>query len=130
MTHQIEQTVEFDAASETIYNLITDEEKHTAFTGMEAKIDNTVGGKFTAYAGNISGENTELVPHSKISQKWRGEDWEKGIYSTLTYSLTEKDGKTTVKFTQNGVPDPEVEKIAQGWHDFYWNKINEYLEKS
>lgn len=128
-TKTIRQTVTFKASPHEVYEALMDSEKHSEFTGSEAKISRDVGGKFTIYGGEIEGENLYLVQDQKIVQSWRYSDWPEGHYSKATFSLKKSDGGTTLTFTQTGVPEDKYEDISQGWHDYYWGPMKERLEK-
>lgn len=126
----IVQLAVFDAPAQLVYDALTDSRRHADFTGDEANINPKVGGTFTAYGDYISGTFVKLVPGKKIVQKWRASDWPAETYSVVTIDLQEKRGVTTLHFTQEEVPDQFADEIAQGWHDFYWDRLREYLEKS
>jgi len=108
--------------------MLMDSKKHAAFTGEEAKIDNTAGGAFTAYDNFIEGTTIELEPDKKIIQQWRAADWPEGHYSTAIFELSEKNGATTLHFTQENVPDTFAEDVADGWHEHYWEKMQSMLK--
>ncbi len=129
MSKTIRQTATFKASAHDIYEALMDQKKHAKFTGGEAKINRKVGGEFSISDGEISGKNLELVPDKKIVQSWRYSDWKAGEYSTATFSLEEKDGKTRLTFTQTDVPNEHYEDIKQGWKDYYWGPMKEMLEK-
>ena len=126
MSKIIKQTVTFKKTPHEVYEMLMDAKKHTAFTGAKAKINNKVGGKFSAYDGYCDGVNLELVPDKKIVQTWRASDWPEGHYSTATYELTKVKGGTKLSFTQKDVPEDQYADIKQGWIEFYWDKMKEY----
>ena len=129
MSKTIKQTTTINASPDEVYEALMDSKKHAEFTGDDAKIDNKVGGKFTAYGDYIEGENVELVADKKIVQKWRASDWPDAHFSTATFELKEKDGKTELKFTQENVPDENFDEISKGWYDYYWNPLNNYFKE-
>lgn len=120
----------FNATPDEVYDLIMDERKHAAFTGAEAKIENKVGGKFIAWDSYIQGENLELEEGQKIVQKWRAEEdgWPDDIFSEVTFIFKEKDDGCELTLTQTGVPDEAYKNIEQGWIDYYWKPMEDYLE--
>jgi len=125
----ISQTESFEAAPIEIYNAFMDEKKHAEFTGSSAVIDNKVGGKFEVWDGYASGKNIELTPGKKIVQTWRANDWPEGVESEITLKLSEENGKTKLAFSQTGIPDEFADDVEQGWIDFYWQPLKEYLKK-
>jgi activator of HSP90 ATPase len=123
----IEQKVTFQASPERIYQALLDSELHTQFTGATAVIDASKNGRFKVWDGYAEGTITELVPNSKIVQRWRAADWPEDVWSTVTITLSERDNKTELIFTHEGVPDEFADDIAQGWHDFYWQPLKKWL---
>ena len=128
-TKTIRQSVTFRASPHVVYEMLMDSRKHAGFTGEKARIDRKVGGKFTAYAGYITGVNLELVADKKIVQSWRGSDWPEGLFSRVTFSLEEVQGGTRLTFRQSGVPEAHYDDINQGWRDYYWKPMREMMEK-
>jgi len=125
----IKQEIMFDSKPHDIYELLMDSEKHASITGDPASISRDVGGEILAGDGYIDGENLELVTDKKIVQKWRGNDWPEGHYSTATFELVEHEKQTKLVFTQTEVPENQYENISQGWYDYYWEPMKELLEK-
>lgn len=126
-TKTIKQTVVFNTNPHEVYETLMDSKKHSEFTESEAKISRNINGKFSAWGGDISGTNLELVKDKKIVQKWRSNDWPEGHYSTATFELKKVGGKTKLIFTQIDVPEDNYDSIKQGWIDFYWNKMKAKL---
>lgn len=125
---KITQTILFQASAHDVFELLMNSSKHAAFTGEAATISRKVGGTFTAYGEYITGENVEIVKDSKIVQKWRAADWPEGVFSIVTFSIAIVPGNgSKLVFTQEGVPDDQFESIKQGWNDFYWDPMKEYL---
>ena len=128
MYRSIRQEVAFKAKPVTIYRMLMDAKKHTAFTGGPVELTNEIGGKLSAFGGAITGVNIELVPNKRIVQMWRAGDWPEGHYSTATFELaTSKDG-TQLAFTQTGVPENKYAEISKGWQSQYWDKMKAALE--
>ena len=126
-TKSIRQTAVFKAGPKEIYELLMDSKKHSAFSGGAARISRKVGGRFTAYDDYASGVNVKLVPGKLIVQTWRASDWPKAHYSTITFQLEKKGTGTKLTFIQTGVPIDQYEDVKQGWKDWYWEKMKEYL---
>ena len=123
----LKQAVMFDASSHEVFELLMDSKKHAAFTGDSAKISRKSGSSFSAYGGYIEGKNIEIVPDKKIVQSWRASDWEEGHFSKATFEFKELKGKTKMTFTQENIPASQFASIKQGWIDFYWNPMKDYL---
>jgi activator of HSP90 ATPase len=124
----INQTETFvNTNTQELYNLLMDSALHAAFTGDEATISPEVGGDYSAYGGYSTGKNIELVPGKRIVQTWRASDWPEDVESTCMYEFEQIGNDAIIKFTQTGVPYDQEESITQGWIDFYWEPIREYL---
>jgi len=128
-TKNIKQTVTFKTTPHEIYEALMDSRKHSKFTEGKASISKKVGGKFSISDGYIEGTNLELVPDEKIVQSWRASDWSEGHYSKVTFKLSKVEKGTRLDFTQTGVPEDQYEDISQGWKDYYWGPMKEFLEK-
>src|ERR1700737_5511973 len=78
MTPVIEQTVSFpNITPAELYELFMDSAKHSAATGMPAKVSRKLGGKWSAFGGMILGKTLALVPNRLIVQAWRSSAWKK-----------------------------------------------------
>ena len=131
-TRDIKQTEHFEASPAEIYDAIMDSKKHAQFTGAAAKIENKVGGNFSAHGGYITGKNLELVPGKKIVQSWHAEEdhWPDDYFSKITFDLKQdKKGGTTLNFTHEGVPVEHADSIEDGWVTYYWEPLKEMFEK-
>jgi len=106
-----------------LYNVLTQPELLRAFTNSQVESDVKVGGKFSLFGGQISGEYLELVSNKKISQKWRSKSWPEGHHSIVTFVLNDKGDATELSLVQKGVPTSEFEKTSEGWQRYYWESI-------
>lgn len=125
----ISQEIVISASADRIYDAFMDEKKHSTFTGADAKIENKVGGTFKVWDGYATGKNIELIPGKKIVQSWHASDWPEDQTSKITIDLIAQDDKTKLKFDQKNVPDEFAGDVEQGWEDFYWKPLKEYLTK-
>lgn len=91
-------------------------------------MDAKVGTKFSLWGGDIHGKNIDVIVGKKLVQEWFGGDWEKP--SIVTFTLTEKKGKTTIALRHSNIPDEEAQEIADGWKMYYLGPLKDYLEKS
>jgi activator of HSP90 ATPase len=126
----IKQVVKFPISPGTLYEILLDSNKHSVFTQSQAVIDPTVGGTFSVYDGYAEGKNIELIPGQKIVQSWRANDWPDNIYSTVTFSFKSLPQGTELTFTQVDIPTDYEADVAQGWQDFYWQPLIDYLKQS
>ncbi|ADJ25816.1 Activator of Hsp90 ATPase 1 family protein [Dehalogenimonas lykanthroporepellens BL-DC-9] len=124
----IVQLAVFEFPVRRVFEALTDSARHAAFTGDRADIHAEPGGGFSAYGGYITGSFIDIKSPSLVVQDWRASDWPDGVNSRVTIELQEKRGTTTLMLNQEGVPAEFAEAIAQGWHDYYWDRLREYLE--
>lgn len=123
----IHQEVIFAASPARVYRALMDSAQHSAFTGAPANISSEEGGAISAHEGYISGRNVSLVADRRIVQAWRGMDWPEGHYSIVRFELEPEGDKTRLRFDQDGVPEPVVKHIEQGWKAKYWEPLQKYL---
>lgn len=131
-TKDIKQEIEVKAPAKEVYEAFMDQKKHSKIINSSAKIEREIGGKFELYNGDIIGETLELLPNTKIVQKWRYnyEDWPEDHFSEIILELVEKDKNTCViKFEHNGIPEKYTDEISKGWYEYYWNPLKALLEK-
>lgn len=113
---------EFTASPDSVYRMLTDPQMLNAITQGSASFEPKVGSSFSLFGGNVTGENVELVPNSKIVQKWRFKEWLEGHYSTVEMTITERKGKTILTLTQKGVPIDDATRTEDGWKRNVWGR--------
>jgi uncharacterized protein YndB with AHSA1/START domain len=125
----IKQKIHFNAKPEDVYEYLTNARKLSNITGGKSSNAAKVGGKFSAYDDYIQGTNEELAPGKKIVQKWSCADFPKDHKSTVTIIFKKVGEKQCeIDFTQENVPDDLYEDLSQGWNEFYWEPIKDYIE--
>jgi uncharacterized protein YndB with AHSA1/START domain len=128
MPRSIKQEVVIAADTESVYEALMDSRTHRAFTGAPARVSKKVGGAATCYDGQLSAVNVELEPGKRIVQAWRAKNWKAGVWSVVAFNLKKRGKtKTTLTFTQYGVPDDKYADINKGWKSHYWSKLNDYF---
>jgi len=121
-TKTIKLKEEFRAPPMEVYNAMINPQMLNAITQGSATMDPKEGGAFSLFAGTVTGTNIKLVPGSKIVQKWRFNTWPEGHFSNVNIELTEKEGKTILRLTQEGVPSDEGERTEEGWKRNIWGR--------
>ncbi len=53
--------------------------------------------------------------------------WPNDHYSICTFVFEKVPKGTKLKFTQTGIPEHKAESLKEGWKEFYWNRIKEFL---
>ena len=134
MCKTIKQRVKFKADPATIYDLLADSRKHSAFTGKSAVISRKIGGTFALGKSNgesdITGINVDLVPGRRIVQAWRHRKFPEGIFSMAAVTLKPTaDGGTELVLTHRGVPKDLIPDTEQAWRDQYWHRMKAYLDR-
>jgi len=86
-----------------------------------------VGGTFALFGGYISGRHIELVPDELIVQAWRVGSWVRGLYSIISFQLTQEGAGTRIIFDHAGFPKGQAEHLASGWQEHYWDPLGKIL---
>ncbi|ABF42876.1 conserved hypothetical protein [Candidatus Koribacter versatilis Ellin345] len=130
MTKAIQQSVTFPASARELFETYVDSRKHTASTGMPAKISRKVGGKFSGFGGMIGGRNLMLVPGQMIVQAWRSAAWKKtDANSILTITFTDTKSGGRVDLVHVNVPAHDHRGVTEGWKKYYWKPWRAYFRK-
>ncbi|HEX3377826.1 MAG TPA: SRPBCC domain-containing protein [Candidatus Acidoferrales bacterium] len=129
MTPTIQYSATFEKANPAkLYELFADSAKHSAATGMPAKISRKVGGDWTAFGKMLRGKNLVLIPNRMIVQTWRSSEWKKSDPDSIlvvTFEKT-KDG-AKADLVHVGVPEYDHEGVTEGWIKYYWEPWKAYL---
>ncbi len=130
-TNSINQVAIFNSTAKQVYEALIDDRKLSFITGSIANIDKNVNGKFNVFDGYCHGYNIELIPNKKIVQAWHfAEDgWPEDHFSICTFILEESENKTILTFTQTEVPEHKVDALSNGWEDYYWKPLYEFLNQ-
>jgi len=122
----IKQTYKINAPAKKVWQALIDHKEIDYWGAGPATMDDKVGTEFSLWNGDIHGKNIEVVDGKKLVQEWFGGDWDEP--SIATFTLSEKDGRTTIELHQTNVPDSDFDDIADGWKQYYLGPIKEYLE--
>lgn len=112
-----------------LYEMFMNSAKHTAASGMPAKISPKVGGKWSAFGGMILGKNLVLIPNRMIVQTWRASHWKESDSDSILVVTFEKSpgGGARVELDHVGVPMHDQTGVTQGWVKYYWEPWKAYL---
>lgn len=122
-TSSLTQKVSFDIVPNVLYETFLDSNRMSAISGGPAKVENKVNGEFSLFDGTVQGTIVELVPGSKIVQKWRFKSWPEKHYSQVTYQFEAKGEKTLLTLSQTGIPASDFERTRSGWESYFWQRI-------
>ena len=129
MTPAIQQSVEFDAKPETLYEMYMDSKQHSDATGAPAKVSRKAGGAFTAFGGQLKGQNLLLIPNKMIVQSWRAEMWKASDQdSILVIRFNKTKTGSRVDLAHVNVPEYDHQGVTDGWRHYYWEPWRVYLE--
>ena len=130
MSEKLKLSIELPASPEAVYHAWLDSDEHAAFTGSPAHIDPSVGGKYEAWDGYISGITRELQPPHRIVQTWRTTEFPEKAPDSLLEVLLEPAGNgTRLTLVHTEIPDGQSEEYEQGWQDYYFEPLKAYFKK-
>ncbi|KAL3479103.1 activator of Hsp90 ATPase [Aspergillus californicus] len=114
---------EFRTTAEELFKTFTDPQRLAAFTrGAPRQFDGAhVGGKFSIFDGNVTGEFVKLESPKLLVQKWRLAQWPAGHFSTLeiNFDQNDVDGVTQMRVSWTGVPVGQEDVTIQNWDVYY-----------
>ncbi|HEX3851883.1 MAG TPA: SRPBCC domain-containing protein, partial [Polyangiaceae bacterium] len=105
----------------------TNSATHSKFTGAPAEIEAKVGGAWSAYGGQISGRNIELVEGVRIVQTWRAGTWPAGSHTLVRFALSSDGAGTKLTLDHDAVTDEQVPHLAAGWEKMYWEPLRKFF---
>jgi len=123
-------TTTIPVAPTTLYFAWIDSDHHSAMTGGTAKFDPTVGAKFTAWNGYISGKLVILDLGRRIVMSWRTTDFPRDASDSRVEVHFEALGPSTrVLILHTEVPEGQSEKVRSYWNDKYFGPMRTYFSK-
>lgn len=117
-----------DASPETIYELLTEPERHRQWNGTSVELDPRPGGVYRVLVGGqyqAAGEFVEVVPNERVvfTFGWDQPDHPIPPGSTrVVYELIPNGDKTLVRLTHRDLPDDAVSDHGEGW-DHYLGRL-------
>jgi uncharacterized protein YndB with AHSA1/START domain len=122
MQHELRESVLIDAEPEEIYSYFTDSAAMVEWMGQSARLDPRVGGELQIEINDsaVRGRYLLLDPPRRIVFSWgfASSDELPPEASTVEVKLTKETGGTRVELVHSGLPEPERDKHAHGWHYF------------
>lgn len=135
---EIKQSIRIKSPKARVFNALTSGQELMRWFPSRVESDARPGGKFkfvfefnaAEQNGTQEGAYIATTPNEKFSYGWTVKP--SGLATTVSISLTETDGETTVNLVHSGWPDnPEGEKMRDGhagpW-SFYLPNLKAYLE--
>ncbi|EEP80437.1 conserved hypothetical protein [Uncinocarpus reesii 1704] len=120
---------EFRTTAEEMYTTFTDPQRLAIFTrAAPRRFDGAeVGGQFSIFDGNVSGEFVKLEKPTLIVQKWRLAQWPEGHYSTqeIHFDQNDVDCVTSLRVKWDGVPIGQEDVVQRNWEVYYVRSIKQ-----
>ena len=127
MQRSIHQIYSFKASIADVWRALTDPKWIDEWGGGPAKMDGSVGTKFTLWGGDIHGTNIEVLPKRKLVQEWYGGKWP--APSIVTFELSSHGETTTITLTHLDLPEKAFKEIEEGWREYYLGPLQGFLEQ-
>ncbi|MEJ2193954.1 MAG: SRPBCC domain-containing protein [Ignavibacteriaceae bacterium] len=130
MIESIKISEVFPVSAKRLYDAWLNSEEHSEFTGSKAEIRPTVGSRFSAWDGYITGTNITLQPYGRIVQNWRATDFPKGAMESKLEILFEKTNSgTRVTLIHTKLPSAKIKDYEKGWVEHYFKPMKKYFKK-
>jgi hypothetical protein len=118
------------AAPTTLYLAWLSSEQHSAMTGGVAKIDATVGGKYSAWGGYISGKLVILDLGRRLVMSWRTTDFPREAPDSRVEIFFEALGASTrLTILHTEIPEGQAEKYKAMWNEKYFGPMRTFFSK-
>jgi len=128
MSITIHQEITINASVQRVYEALTDAKQFAKLSGAKAQINPAAGGQFSCFDDMITGQTIEAMPGNRLVQAWRVGNWGPGIYSIVKFEFEKiSDEKSKIIFDHTGYPQEHSEHLEQGWHNKYWQPLNNYF---
>jgi hypothetical protein len=117
-------------APTTLYLAWLDSDQHSAMTGGAAKIEGSVGSKFSAWNNYITGKLITLDLGRRIIMSWRTTDFPRDAAdSRVEIQFEALGGNTRITILHTEIPEGQGEKYKKGWMDNYVNPMRAFFSK-
>jgi activator of HSP90 ATPase len=130
MPESLQYQVDLPVSPERVYRAWLDSHEHSQFTGQPARIENKVGGAYSALDGKIEGEMQVLSPFSRIVQTWRSRDWpQQGPVPEAELTIEPTCLGSLLMLSLTGIPDGKTRQVLDLWGNSYFRPLNRYFEE-
>jgi activator of HSP90 ATPase len=127
----INQVVYFKTSSSDIYTILTDERRHSSFTGDFVHIKDSEDEPFSLYDGLVTGKNIILEKGKKIvwSFMLHKPGWPADHFSEAAIILTDANNECRLELFHTAIPESFCKELETFWKDNYWEPLQYYLER-
>lgn len=122
----IRQTYTIHAPVENVWQALVEPKIIAKWGGGPAKMSAAEGAAFSLWGGDIHGKNLKVVSKKLLKQEWISKD--NDMPGTVTFTLKESKGVTTVTLVHEGISDESYNDLSDGWKNYYMGPIKELLE--
>ena len=113
-----------------MFRMYLDANEHELITGGPVMIDPSVGSRFSAFDGALSGTILATVDPFLIVQSWRSAKFNAtDPDSTLILTFKSEADGGRIDLVHLDVPDHDYDGVNEGWTKFYWTPWREYLAR-
>lgn len=123
-TYHHTYTVQSDI--EHVWRALIDPHEIEGWGAGPAEMDEREGTNFKLWGGDIHGTNIEVIPEEKLVQDWFGGEWPQP--SKVTITLNQEGHDCHVELLHENIPDEDFEDIKQGWDEYYFGPLKDYVE--
>jgi activator of HSP90 ATPase len=128
ITRATQQSPRFPVSPKVLFETYLDSRKHSAVTGGQARMSRRVGGKFTAWHGQLSGRKLLIVPGRMIVQVWRSVNFKAADPdSILILRFSKVPGGGQLELAHANVPPQDHAGVTKGWPKYYWKAWKKYF---
>lgn len=120
----------FSCKPEQLFRALTEPHLVKQFTNSKEGFvcEPHAGGRMRLFDGHIVCENVQVMPTTRLVQKWREVTWPDGLYSLVTFDLAADGDGTELTLTHEQVPKYEDEECWQkSWQKYYWDPLKKLL---
>ena len=123
----IHQQAMIPAGPDQVYAVLADADALSALSGLRGRPGRSAGEDFSAFDGNVTGRQIEMVPGTRIVQAWRFPSFPDGVYTIVHLTLTEVSGGTLLTLDQYGEPEDWHDHINTNWPTFYFTPLTNHF---
>lgn len=128
MSDSFEISTILPTSPKRIYEAWLNGNEHSAMTGGAAKVDPSIGGRYSAWDNYITGTTIELEPYRRIVQSWRTTEFPPDHPdSRLEIVLEEVDGGTQLTLKHSGISEGQGPGYKSGWGENYFDPMRAYF---
>ena len=129
LTTSLSDSITFNCPAPELYHCLTDPGRVLAWSRSPSSALPQIilpGAPFSLFGGNIVGKFLELKPPHALTLEWRLKNWTAA--SKVQISIAEESSSSCrVELEHQGVPEGEVERIRENWHNYYWTPIKRMI---